>query len=176
MSKRKLEISSGPEKKRVLMSFKDEWLTQHALVTDTLSAHDRENVRLGDIFTYDEARGITCTVCMKAKAGGDWVTGKKWNELKIDYPKRHLSHKTHGECVTRLRTQAKGLLKSCLSESAEDSEHRKELSTRRQASANEAKILIDNVFLAIKLNSSMLSVQEIHNHVAKYAKIPDEFN
>lgn len=59
------------------MSFKDKWLMQHVLVTDTQCAHNHENVQLGDIFTYDETCGITYTVCVKAKAGGDWVTGNR---------------------------------------------------------------------------------------------------
>ena len=33
------------------------------------------------------------------------------------------------------------------------------------------KVLIDNVVLAIKMNASMLSVQDIHDHVAKYVTI-----
>lgn len=35
--------------------------------------------------------------------------------------------------------------------------------------------MIDNVLLAISMNSSMLSVQDIHDHMAKYVSIPESW-
>ncbi|KAK0041995.1 E3 SUMO-protein ligase [Biomphalaria pfeifferi] len=62
-----------------------------------------------------------------------------------------------------------------LTESKEEREMRKEIAQRQQATPDEVKILIDNVLLAIKINSSMLSVQDIHDNVGKYVKIPESW-
>jgi hypothetical protein len=35
------------------------------------------------------------------------------------------------------------------------------------------KVLIDNVILVIKINASMLSLQDIHEQLAKYTTIPE---
>jgi hypothetical protein len=37
------------------------------------------------------------------------------------------------------------------------------------------KVLIDNVILAIKINASMLSIQDIHDRLAKYTTIPESW-
>ena len=60
-----------------------------------------------------------------------------------------------------------------LTESAEKREQRKELLQRKTADSNAVKILTDNVLLAINLNLSMLSVQDLHNRLAKYVSIPE---
>ena len=41
----------------------------------------------------------------------------------------------------------------------------------KACSMKEVIILIDNVLLAVKMNSSLLSVQNINNHMAKYVRI-----
>jgi hypothetical protein len=38
------------------------------------------------------------------------------------------------------------------------------------------KVLIDNVILAIKINASMLSAQDIHDHLAEYTTIPGSWH
>jgi hypothetical protein len=50
-----------------------------------------------------------------------------------------------------------------------------EFNERHRSIGEQVKILIDNVILAISMNSSMLSVQEIHDHLAKYVKIPESW-
>ena len=65
-----------------------------------------------------------------------------------------------------------GILRK-LQESAEDRSVRLEIKERKRSSSDLVKVLIDNVILAIKLNASMLSVQSIHEHVAKYVEIPE---
>lgn len=37
----------------------------------------------------------------------------------------------------------------------------------------QVKVLIDNILLAIKMSASMLSVQQIHDHMTKYMSIPE---
>jgi hypothetical protein len=37
------------------------------------------------------------------------------------------------------------------------------------------KVLVDNVILEIKVNASMLSVQDIPDHLAKYTTIPESW-
>ena len=46
---------------------------------------------------------------------------------------------------------------------------------RKKANSEEIKILIDNVLLAVKMNISLLSVQDINEHMTKYVKIPDSW-
>ena len=46
----------------------------------------------------------------------------------------------------------------------------------RRSSSDLVKVMIDNMILVIKLNASMLFVQDIHNHVAKYVKIPENWH
>jgi len=60
---------------------------------------------------------------------------------------------------------------------AEDRANRKEVSLRRNANLDEVKVLIDNypskyVLLAVNMNVSILSVQDIHDHTGKYVSIP----
>jgi hypothetical protein len=38
------------------------------------------------------------------------------------------------------------------------------------------KAVTDNVILAIKINASILSVQDIHDHLAKYTTIPESWH
>jgi hypothetical protein len=37
-------------------------------------------------------------------------------------------------------------------------------------------VLIDNVILPMKINASMLSVQDIHDHLVKYTTIPESWH
>jgi hypothetical protein len=50
---------------------------------------------------------------------------------------------------------------------------RAEVTQRKQTNANVVKVLIDNVILAIKMSASILSVQEIHDHLAKHTTISE---
>ena len=45
----------------------------------------------------------------------------------------------------------------------------------KRSSPDEIKVLIDSVLLAIKMNISMLSVQKINEHKAKYVSIPNSW-
>ena len=94
-------------------------------------------------------------------------SGKKWcnNVWKLDFLKRHLKSKTHLYDVQELRNKnpslpALGILKM-LSETPEER-------NRKRACKKEVVILIDNVLLAVKMNISLLSVQDINNHMSKY--------
>ena len=49
------------------------------------------------------------------------------------------------------------------------------MAQRKISKPEQVKILIENVTLAIKLNTSMLSVQEIHAHVAEYVQLPESW-
>ena len=60
-----------------------------------------------------------------------------------------------------------------LQESAEDRSDRLEIKKRKRSFSDLVKGLIDNVILAIKMNVFMLFVKDIHEHVAKYFKIPE---
>ncbi|KII64119.1 hypothetical protein RF11_02546 [Thelohanellus kitauei] len=56
-----------------------------------------------------------------------------------------------------------------------DRSARLQMEERMQSNSDMVKILIDIVIMAIKLNASMLSVQEIHQHVAKYVEISESW-
>ena len=62
-----------------------------------------------------------------------------------------------------------------LQESAEDRSVRLGIKKRKRSSSNLVKVLIDTVILAIEMNASMLSVQDIHERVAKYIEIPENW-
>ena len=72
----------------------------------------------------------------------------------------------------KLRNQSKGGILRLLTETAEDRDTRVEHSKRAKTKAEQIKVIIDSVVLAIKMNASMLSVQEINDHMAKYVEIP----
>ncbi|RVE67823.1 hypothetical protein OJAV_G00085740 [Oryzias javanicus] len=55
-----------------------------------------------------------------------------------------------------------------LGESPKDRERRTELALINKSNPEQVKVLIDNTLLAINMNASMLSVQQIHDHMAKY--------
>ena len=101
-------------------------------------------------------------------------SGKKWcNDVwQLDFLKRHLKRKTHLYGVQKLRNKnlslpARGILKM-LSETTEEQ-------NRKRACKEEVVILVDNVLLALKMNNSLLSVQDINNHMPKYVRIPENW-
>jgi hypothetical protein len=175
MFKREAEESSCKSAKKRCMKFKTEWLTECSVVTD-LPHGTGQHVLLGEVFEYSETDDMVfCKFCVKARCTNEWTTGKSWSDWKVDHFKRHLTQKYHTEAITKLRNQSRGLLKTILTESVQEREIRKEFAQRKQATPDEVKVLIDNVLLAVKINSSMLSVQDIHDHVAKYVKIPESW-
>ncbi|KAK0053620.1 E3 SUMO-protein ligase [Biomphalaria pfeifferi] len=174
MSKRQADDCSGNTSKKRCLEFKKEWLTGWSVATDLPHASG-QHVQLGEIFEFSESRGVTCKICVKAGATSEWTSGKTWTDWKVEHLKKHLGQKAHVDFVTKLKNQSRGILKSMLTESKEEREMRKEIAQRQQATPDDVKILIYNVLLAIKINSSMLSVQDIHDHVGKYVKIPESW-
>ena len=174
MYKRKAEGSLHSSKKKICARFKEEWLSE-LIATSVVSSSDKQRVRIGDIFTYNAAGAVVCTIYLNANTKSEFSTGKKWDEWKLDYLKRHLSQKVHIESVVKLRNMKSGGILRKLQESAEDRSVRLEIKERKRSSSDLVTVLIDNVILAIKLNASMLSVQSIHEHVAKYVEIPENW-
>ena len=91
---------------------------------------------------------------------------------KLDFIKRHLKSNNHLYGVQKLRNKnpslpAREILKM-LSETPEER-------NRKRACKEEVVILIDNVLLALKMNNSLLSVQDINNHMAEYVRIPENW-
>ncbi|CAM2111449.1 unnamed protein product [Caretta caretta] len=99
-----------------------------------------------------------------------------WNDVwKLDFLKRRLSSKSHIDGVTRLRNKNPSLQSGLLSmilESPAEKQRRQINLERKQSNPEEIKVLIDSVLLAIKMNSSVLSVQDINDHMEKYVRIP----
>ena len=63
-----------------------------------------------------------------------------------------------------------------LTESEDDRQMRIEVNDRQRSKGEQVKILIDNVLLALSMNASMMSVMDIHDHMAKITfnvKLPD---
>jgi len=174
MYKRKAEGGLHSSKKKTSGRFKEEWLSE-LIETSVVSSSNKQMVRLGDIFTYNAAGAVVCTICSNANTKSEFSTGKKWDEWKLDYLKRHLSQKVHIESVVKLRNMKSGGILRKLQESAEDRSVKLEIKKRKKSSSNMVKVLIDNVILAIKLNASILSVSSIHEHVAKYVEIPENW-
>jgi len=73
--------------------FKPEWLdelTESELPTSSKIV----KVKLGDIFIYREGTDdVICKLCQEAKAVNDFSSGKRWDDCKIDYSKRHITQK-----------------------------------------------------------------------------------
>ena len=59
-----------------------------------------------------------------------------------------------------------------LQESAKDGENRNELSHKKKSKPEQVKVVIDNILFTIKMNTSVLSVQQIHDHMTQYVCIP----
>ncbi|XP_070582700.1 zinc finger protein 862-like [Erythrolamprus reginae] len=157
------------------LKFKPEWLNE-LVETKLPTSSKNQMTKLGNIFTYSENNeDIVCQICKEARAGCPFATGKKWVDWKIDYLKRHIIQKVHLDSVTKLQYQKSGGLQRLLTESAEDRAKRKEVSLRRNARADGVKVLIDNVLLAIKMDASMLSVQDVHDHIGRYVSIPESW-
>ena len=177
MSKRQLSESSSHSlsKKKCRSNFKIEWLDEfvQAALPDSLL---EQTVKLGVIFKYREVDDhVVCEICSKASAGGDFSKGKRWEAWKLDYLKRHIKQKLHTEAVQKLRSLQTGGVLRMLTESLPDREMRQEAAHRKSAKADQVKMLIDNVLLAINMNTSMNSIQDIHNHMAKYVSMPDSW-
>ena len=66
-------------------------------------------------------------------------------------------------------------INNLLTESTLDRQTKNEMNDRQRSVDEQVKILIDSVLLAISMNASMLSIQEIHDHLAKYVTIPESW-
>lgn len=170
MAKRKEEtLPRQHPKKKVCLTFKQEWLNE--IVQMDTSDGPCKSVKLSDIFSY-KANGIVCKICSEAKIKGDFSTGKTWTEWKLDYLKCHLTKKCHIDAEKASYNQKHGTsINQLLGESRELREKHIDLANENKSNPEQIKILIDNVLLAIQMNASMLSVQEINNHLAKYVSL-----
>lgn len=99
-------------------------------------------------------------------------SGKNVTEWKLDYHKRHIQQKSHLKAVGIVQRLKMGQgIATLLRESAKGREQRNKLSQKTKSDPKQVKILIDNILLPIKMNASMLSVQQIHNHkVCEYTR------
>jgi len=117
------------------------------LVETQLPTSSRKQLtKLGNIFTCREGSDdFVCQIYQEACADSVFTTGKRWDDWKIDYLKRHINQKIHLDLVTKLRCQKSGgLQRLVLTGSAADRANRNEASLRRNANADEVKILIDD--------------------------------
>lgn len=90
--------------------------------------------------------------------------------------KRHVIQKIHSDSIAKLRRIQAGAGISCLLTESEDyRQMRMEVNDRQRSTGEQVKILIDNVLLGLSMNASMLSVMDIHDHMAKYVKLPDSW-
>ena len=144
-----------------------EWLSEYVRT-------EEKEVKLDEIFSFLSEKGLLCKTCCEAKVTGEFSEGKLWTEWKLDYLKRHIQQKSHLNAVGIVRRRNMGMgIGTLLQESTKDREKRNELSHKNISNPEQVKILIDNTLLAIKMNASMLSVQQIHDHMAKYVSIPE---
>lgn len=171
MAKRKIDESLKTTMK-TSPRFKTEWLNE-IVETIVTSSTLTQKIKLGDIFNYEiETGDVLCKICVEAKADSEFKKGKKWTHWKLYYLKRHLSQKVHLDSVIKLRNCQNGGIAEILTSSTAERQIRKDWIERKKSNKNETKILIDNVILAIKINTSMSSVLEIHEHMEKYIYIP----
>uniref|UniRef100_H3A158 Uncharacterized protein n=1 Tax=Latimeria chalumnae TaxID=7897 RepID=H3A158_LATCH len=124
------------------------------------------------VITYSMSSGVVCTLYAEAKARNDSAKWKIWTYWKLDY----LKHAVHVESVAKIRSKNSGFrIRQMLTESPEARKLKEEFSARWRSKDEQVKILIDDVLLAVRVNKSMLSVQEIHDYMAKYMSIPESW-
>ena len=93
----------------------------------------------------------------------DFTVGKFWDQWKMDDMKKHILHKINFDSPAKLRRLKSGCsINNLFTESTINWETRLD-----RSSGEQVKIPVDNALLAISMNASVLSVQEIHHHVAK---------
>jgi len=158
-----------------LTTFRLVWLKE-LIEKETVESKLPKRVELGSIFSFTEDNGVVCKICADAKACCDFATGKTWDLWKLDYMKRHVIQKIHSDSIAKLRRIQAGAGISCLlTESEDHRQMRMEVNDRQRSTGEQVKILIDNVLLGLSMNASMLSVMDIHDHMAKYVKLPDSW-
>jgi Domain of unknown function (DUF4371) len=163
------------KRKRTATTFKAAWLKE-LVETETIESKILQRVELGEIFNFSEDDGVICTVCADAEAKCDFANGKTWDMWKLDYLKRHITQKIHLDSIRKLKRKEAGTGINCLlTESEGGRELRIEMNDRQRSKGEQVKILIDNVLLALSMNTSMLSVMDIHDHMAKYLKLPESW-
>ena len=95
--------------------FRVEWL--NTAVECEIIIHDdatdihkvKKTAKLSKIHNYFASRNvIICKVCNEAAPDINLGKGKLWSEWKVDYQKRHLSHKHHSKAISTL-TQKRNL-------------------------------------------------------------------
>ncbi|XP_078538800.1 zinc finger protein 862-like [Lissotriton helveticus] len=174
------ECSASTQRKKCCLVFKEEWMKE-IVEAETQKSRSKVRMQLGELFQYSPDVGLICKACAEAKIVGDFSTGKKWSDgWKLDYMKRHLLSKVHESAMVILRNRSAAArfgfgVRAMLTETATDKANRMEVVERQRSMPEEIKILINNVLLAVKMNTSMLSVQDIHDHLALYVKIPDSW-
>ena len=168
-------MSSINKKRKTSSIFKKEWL-EELVETQMPTSSKTIKVKIGEIFIYcNEKDEVTCKFCSEVSAPGEFTSGKKWSEWKLDYLKRHLKRKVHTDSVFAIRNRNGGGMLRLLNETPETVKNRVDLAERKRSDRNMVKILIDNVILGIQINASMLSMQVIHEHMAKYVTIPESW-
>ncbi|XP_078504219.1 uncharacterized protein LOC144762807 [Lissotriton helveticus] len=174
------ECDASPQRKKCCLVFKEEWMKE-IVEAETQKSRSKVRMQLGELFQYSPDVGLICKACAEAKIVGDFSTGKKWSDgWKLDYLKRHLISKVHESAMVILRNRSAAArfgfgVRAMLTETATDKANRMEVVERQRSLPEEIKILINNVLLTVKMNTSMLSVQDIHDHLALYVKIPDSW-
>jgi hypothetical protein len=162
VSEREKNETSSFIRKKFCDRLKKEWLSE-LIDTEILSSVHTQHIKLSEIVTYQETKDdVICSFCSKANVRGEFSTGIKWKEWKLNCLKRHLNQNMHLDSVLKLQNLNKGGILRMLSETPGDREMRVELAERRKTNINMVKVLI-NVVLAIKMSASVLSVQDIHD-------------
>jgi hypothetical protein len=80
--------------------------------------------------------------------------------VEIGLPKAALKQKVHMGSVIKSQNLNKDGIVRILTETHEDCKFRVEITECKEPNANLVNVLIDNVILAIKINTSMLSMQD----------------
>jgi len=169
-----MQTQRSKKRKRTADCFKKKWLTESEL-TATPNNNDPIQTKLGDIFMYNEDEGVIYVYYKKMNAKVDFATGKMFEgSWKLDFLKRYCQL----NCISSLGKSCgkknpllppKGMVQLFQSRSTLDPESK----VRKQSNSDQVKVLIDNVLLSIQMNNSILSIQEINNHMAKYITLPE---
>lgn len=92
--------------------------------------------------------------------------------MEVGLPQASHSQKSNFNAVGIVQRSKTGMgIGTLLQENAKDGEKRNKLSHKQKSDPKQVKVFINSVLLTIKMSASMLSVQKIHNHMAKYVSI-----
>lgn len=145
-----------------------EWLSEYVQI-------EEQAVKLGEIiFSFWSEKGLLCKTCSEAKVPS-FFSSKNVYWMEVGLPQvSHSAEKSFESCWNCTKTQD-GAGDWCIISGDRKRPRAKKQTVTQNKIWPWASFLIDSILLAIKMNVSLLSVRQIHNHMAKFVSIPENW-